>query len=957
MSDRSVSVNLKANVAGYIAGIEQAKLKTADFAKSTSKNAAEHKESWDKVGKGMMLTGGVIAVGVGLAVKAFADFDKEMSGVKAVSGATTSEMDKLGKAAIKAGQDTKYSASEAAKAEAELAKAGISTSDILGGALTGSLNLAAAGNLDLAEAATISAKAMKIFSLEGKDVGHIADVLAAGANKSAADVTDLGQAMAQGGLIAAQTGLTLEETVGTLSAFADNALMGSDAGTSMKTMLMRLNPQSDEAAGLMDELGLRAYDANGQFVGMAAYAGKLQTGLAGLSDEQRNAAMTTLFGSDAVRGANILYKIGAEGVRDYTAAVNDEGAAARMAAIMMDNLAGDFEQLQGSIETALIQAGSGGNDALRSLTQTATDAVNWFGQLEPATQKTALGFAAVTAGGLLTVGALITILPKIQATKAALRDMEITTGRTGSALKSLGKVAGAAAGIYAIATAAAALGNAMQDAVPGVEATTEALIAGGSAASDSLVNIDGLFKGIKSGVGPGTTNVDDLTSAFARLTNKQGLESFTDRIDSMVGKVNSAEQSAEVFNNIGVSLGELVNTGYADLAGKQFDAMAKKLGLTKEQLPELLKLMPAYSEAVAGAANETTLAGLATDGAVGPTKALAESEKDVTAAAEASKKAHDALIDSITGYGSAMLTARGDARSYEAAIDAATASLKENGRTLDIGTEKGRANQAALDGIATSALKVAESNLTAAEANNTLGAASKTVTGDINSARTAFINQAVAMGMPKRAAEALAIQSGLTAGRVKEITDNLAALGQQNPKPKVTVNAAQAHAEYKALQAERNALRDKTVTITWVERGRTVGGSTGPAVATGGYIRGPGTGTSDSIPARLSDGEFVIRAAAVKKIGTEALHRINSYASGGMVTPRYVSAPARSGASVLAPAIAAMTQSAKSGGAGQMRLAKADLDYLADRMSGGIGGALTNAASSTQHDSRNRVRG
>ena len=98
---------------------------------------------------------------------------------------------------------------------------------------------------------------------------RVADVLASGANKSAADVSSLGQALQQGGLVAKQTGLSLEDTVGVLSLFADNALLGSDAGTSLKTMLQRLVPQTTEAKAAMDQLGLSFFDSQGNFIGIA----------------------------------------------------------------------------------------------------------------------------------------------------------------------------------------------------------------------------------------------------------------------------------------------------------------------------------------------------------------------------------------------------------------------------------------------------------------------------------------------------------------------------------------------------------------------------------------------------------------------------------------------------------------------------------------------------------------
>ena len=325
---------------------------------------------------------GVAAIGIGAiggaAIKASTDFNKSMSGVSAVAGATAGEMAQLREAALKAGADTVFSASEAATAQGELAKAGVSVADILGGALAGSLGLAAAGQLDLGAAAEISAQALNIFGLSGDQTTRVADVLAAGANKSAADVTQLGDALRQGGLLAAQTGLSLEETTGVLSLFADNALIGSDAGTSLKTMLQRLAPTSGPAADAMEELGLKFFDAKGQFVGIEEVAGQLQERLGGLSDEQRQTALTTIFGSDAVRGASILMEGGAAAVQEYTAAVSDQGAASRMATEQLNNLAGDIEQFKGSVETSLIRIGDLFDGVNRNIVQSGTEVVNVF---------------------------------------------------------------------------------------------------------------------------------------------------------------------------------------------------------------------------------------------------------------------------------------------------------------------------------------------------------------------------------------------------------------------------------------------------------------------------------------------------------------------------------------------------------------------------------------------------
>lgn len=326
------------------------------------------------------------------AIKVTTDFDKAVSGVAAVANASEAELVQLREAALSAGAATSFSASEAAVAESELARAGLAVSDILGGALLGSLDLAAAGQLDLGKAAEISAQAMNIFGLAGDDVAHIADVLAAGANKSAADVGQLGDALRQGGLVAAQTGLSLEDTIGAFSLFADNALIGSDAGTSFKTTLQRLVPQSKQQAQAMDDLGLSFFDANGNFVGLEETAQRLQVALSDLSDEERSAALTRIFGSDAVRAASLLYEAGAEGVREYTEAVDDQGAAQRVAATQLDNFAGDLEEFSGSVETALIRIGDLGTSTLRGVVQGGTEIVNVFNDF-----ATAPAFRAIEA--------------------------------------------------------------------------------------------------------------------------------------------------------------------------------------------------------------------------------------------------------------------------------------------------------------------------------------------------------------------------------------------------------------------------------------------------------------------------------------------------------------------------------------------------------------------------------
>lgn len=401
-------------------------------------NAAQ---TTDKVGKSLIGIGLAAGAASLMAVKKFADFDQQMSAVEAATHATTDSMNQLRDAAMEAGARTSFSAVEAAQGIEELAKAGVSTADILAGGLNGALDLAAAGSLGVGEAAEIAATALTQFKLEGREIPHVADLLAAGAGKAQGSVQDMGMALKQSGLVAAQYGLSIEETTAGLASFASAGLVGSDAGTSFKSMLQRLTPVSAEASSLMAELGFSAFDAQGNFIGLEGVADELQTSLVGMTDEQRNATMATLFGSDAVRAAAVLYDQGASGIENWTDKVNDQGYAAETSRRRLNNLNGDLEALSESFETAMIKTGSAGDSAARSTVQWATGVVNAYGEWEQSSQSLVLTTGVLTAGVGLAGGAMLLLIPRIAATRAAMSALGLTTGATGVALSALSAAA------------------------------------------------------------------------------------------------------------------------------------------------------------------------------------------------------------------------------------------------------------------------------------------------------------------------------------------------------------------------------------------------------------------------------------------------------------------------------------------------------------------------------------
>jgi TP901 family phage tail tape measure protein len=579
MDAKTIAVALRLDAAQFTAGLGMAGGRVKAFANDVSSSTA-------KVGKGFqdaanasdqhlktignvgLIAGGAVVAGFGLAVAAAFSFDKQMSEVGAVAGATGGQLGDLRQAALDAGQATVFSASQAAQAESELAKAGVSTADILAGGLTGALNLASAGSLDLGTAAGIAANAMTTFGMKGSDVPHIADVLAAAANKSATDVSGLALALSQAGLVAAQSGISFEETAGTLAMFAQNGLKGSDAGTSLKTMLQALTGNSQQATDAMKQTGLSFYDSAGNFIGLDKAAQQLQDHLGSLSVQQQSTALKTIFGSDAVRSAYILMKEGATGVDGWTEAVNASGYAADLAAQKNNNLAGDLEQLKGSFETALIQQGSKATGVLRDIAQWANNAVNGLSSFEGPAASAAGGLVAVAGGGALTIGVAGTMIPKFKAIQSSLNEM-------GTA----GKFASSAIGPVGVGLAGAMVGLALAASFLGSTA---------AAASRSMAEMTKGFKPTTNDMGGMNDQVLALTDRMLELDKSIPKDGFSQRL-SRVGEFFNPFDSDKVSKAIDTY----------NLAQKEVDKLQDRMNATHSAAQQLSSTLGiTYAEAL-----------------------------------------------------------------------------------------------------------------------------------------------------------------------------------------------------------------------------------------------------------------------------------------------------------------------------------------------------------------------
>jgi len=434
-------------------------------------------------GAGQALSLGVTAPLAGVAAMAIssaADFEQSLNIMAQVSGATESQMASLQQQALQLGAETSFSAGEAAAAMLELGKAGLSVEEV-GAAIGGTMDLAAAGGLELAQAAEIAANAMNAFNLPADATTDVANMLAAAANASSVEVTDLAAGMTMASAVFASNGQSVEDLTTAMALLGNNAMKGSDAGTSLKTMLMRLTAPTDDAAQAMSSLGINVYDAQGNMRDLPAIMADLQqamyganqvtvthsnltaeqaqrldylkstigktqrqladyqAGIAGvaqsendkvvavdrlnrvlaaaqaeyaklagvggttstvmkqLTEEERNAALATIFGADAIRAVNILLSEGQDGWTEMAAAVGQEGAAADVAGARMKGFGGAMEYLKGSIDSFLISTALPFLDNLSGIVRTVADAITNLGNLPQPLKDAALAFGAVLA--------------------------------------------------------------------------------------------------------------------------------------------------------------------------------------------------------------------------------------------------------------------------------------------------------------------------------------------------------------------------------------------------------------------------------------------------------------------------------------------------------------------------------------------------------------------------------
>lgn len=820
--NKNIVIRLMADTASYEAAMTRAG--------STAKTVASGMEHTGR--KSVLIASGMTAAGLAVAafgvaaVKMAADFDQQMSTVQANTGATSAQMDQLRAAAIEAGASTVYSASDSADAINDLGKAGMSVTDILTGGLSGALNLAASDGMAVGDAAEYMANALSMFHLKGSQASQVADTLAAGAGKAVGNVSDFGEALNNCGAQANSFGMDVQETTGVLALFAQNGTIGAEAGTQLNSMLMKLAAPSAEASNTMKELGISAYDAQHHFVGMANFAGQLQKAEKNLTDEQRNQANATIFGSYAIKAANYLYEAGESGVNKWTKAVSESGYAAEQAAAKNNNLKGDLENLSGSMESLMISVGEGAQGPLRKMVQGLDTLVDTFSGLPSGVQQT-----------LVVMASLAGVFGAVHKAAGNLN---------GSTSRMANNIGLAIDPIQRVKTALGSAQTAFQMFKASSMSASEQMEAFGTSASKAQLKTAG-FKAVGGSVmsllggpwGIALTVAGAALSAF--VSHQQKAKEAAEQLQSALESGSSiSETIAGAYQDMssggvklttwldkaGISLTDMTSAAMGNEAAlkrvnKQIKEIDKPgIGATaasaiKKALEEESK---AYDDASKKANEKNKAAKNAVDAdgkSASAAKEAASANKELGSSASDASSQIDDLVQALFGLESGNLTADQAVDQLNQKIGELSDTCKDNGvvfdqsgNLLDRFSEKGTKTKQALEDIASSAQNAAEKILKQGESTGFSSDEIERANGVLQDARDAIIRQAEASGMSEQAANALADRWGLSSDSIKASIDNIRMTADNN-KAKLDVDDSKAKSKTKGAETNLDKFSKK----------------------------------------------------------------------------------------------------------------------------------------------------
>lgn len=408
-----------------------------------------------KIGKSMVSAGGKLArVGLGMAapiaaaVRQGANFESVLLNIKASTGATAAEVDQIKAAAMGMSQALGVGPTQAAQGMLELLKAGMSLESVLGGAGQSAIEFAKVGEMDVARAAVVMSDAMNVFGVSGSKA---ANTLSAAADASSTSIDEMSQAFSMSSAVAGLANQSIDDLSAALAVLANNGVKGSDAGTSVKTMLMRLMAPADDAAAALAQVGLSTQSfrgADGKMRPMVEIVGTLNQAMQGLDQTAKDDVFRRIFGADAIRAASILSTAGVDGFGEMRTQMASAMSVSDKFKTLMSGLAGTGMQLLAALERLAIAIGDAVAPALAAIGPLVIGFINGLTEFVATNQSAVTGFVKLAAALIGVGGAIVGIGYAMQA----------LSGTVSLVAKSFGLLAAISSPIGLIALAIGAAG-------------------------------------------------------------------------------------------------------------------------------------------------------------------------------------------------------------------------------------------------------------------------------------------------------------------------------------------------------------------------------------------------------------------------------------------------------------------------------------------------------------------
>ncbi|GAB7081576.1 phage tail tape measure protein [Megalodesulfovibrio paquesii] len=489
------------------------------------------------------------------------------------------EFRRLTATARELGATTAWSASEAAGGMQYLAMAGFKANDIIA-AMPGMLDLATAGNIDLAQAADIASNILSGFGLPAERMGYLGDVMTNTFTSSNTSLAMLGDTMKYVAPVAKSLGVGVETVAAMAGKLGDVGIQGSEAGTAMRAMYARLASPPKEAAKMMQRLGVHAKDAKGNLRDMPTILAEMNAAMTkrGLGTAQRADVLSTIFGVEALAAATELMNKSSSGeLQAFIEQIKEEGAAAEVARKQQETLMGQFKALGSATESLAISIGNVLAPVVRGATAILTraaSAVDTFANAHPELTKVVVGaVAGLMAFKVASIGlgyALTFVTGPLHSLRAGL------------ALLQTMRLASAAGGLSSLTRAVPALGS--------VGAALSGLKAGLLALSPALLPVlalaglgylvyqhwgplksffQGVWQGLKDEAGPALESVGKALSAWgeALAPVKSAFSSVTNFLGDLFGgpaNMQASEGARTWGQAVGQTLGAAIS-GWVNL--------------------------------------------------------------------------------------------------------------------------------------------------------------------------------------------------------------------------------------------------------------------------------------------------------------------------------------------------------------------------------------------------------